>query len=88
MEPYKLTATEVVARTKDGSLTVQDYAESLLSRIQQRDPVVKAWAHLDPELVLKRARELDQVPPDQRGPLHGVAVGVKDVIYTKGRWRF
>lgn len=21
---------------------------------------------------------------DQRGPLHGMAIGVKDVIYTKG----
>ncbi|OIW33466.1 amidase [Coniochaeta ligniaria NRRL 30616] len=83
MEPYKLTATEVIAQIRDGSLTVEDYAKSLLSRIEQRDPVVKAWAYLDPDLVLKRARELDQIPPDQRGPLHGVAVGVKDVIYTK-----
>ncbi|KAH8909663.1 amidase [Coniochaeta sp. PMI_546] len=83
MEPYKLTATEVIAQIKSGSLTVEDYAKSLLSRIEQRDPVVKAWAYLDPELVLQRARELDQVPLDQRGPLHGVAVGVKDVIYTK-----
>lgn len=84
MEPYKLTATEVIVQIKAGSLTVEDYAKSLLARIEQRDPVVKAWAYLDPELVLRRARELDQVPPDQRGPLHGVAVGVKDVIYTKG----
>jgi Asp-tRNA(Asn)/Glu-tRNA(Gln) amidotransferase A subunit family amidase len=83
MEPYRLTATEVVAQTKAGTLTVEEYAKSLLSRIQQRDPVVKAWAYLDPEFVLQRAQELDQVPPSQRGPLHGVAVGVKDVIYTK-----
>ncbi|KAB5570703.1 amidase [Coniochaeta sp. 2T2.1] len=83
VEPYRLTATEVISQIKNGSLTVEEYAKSLLSRIEQRDPVVKAWAYLDPELVLKRARELDQIPPGQRGPLHGVAVGVKDVIYTK-----
>lgn len=41
-------------------------------------------AHLDPELVLTSARALDQVPPGERGPLHGVAIGVKDIIYTKG----
>ena len=84
IEPYTLTATEVISQVKNGSLTVEEYAKSLLRRIEQRDPVVKAWAYLDRELVLEQARELDQIPPEQRGPLHGVAVGVKDVIYTKG----
>ncbi|KAJ9137837.1 Amidase [Coniochaeta hoffmannii] len=83
MEPYRLTATEAIARIKSDTLTVEAYAKSLLSRIQQRDPVVRAWAHLDPDLVLRRARELDRIPPSQRGPLHGAAVGVKDVIYTR-----
>lgn len=41
-------------------------------------------AYLDEDLVLKSARELDQVLPEKRGPLHGVAIGVKDIIYTKG----
>jgi len=84
MEPYRLTATQVVERFKSGSLTVEQYARSLLSRIGQRDSAVKAWAFLDPELVMQQARQLDKVPHKERGPLHGVAVGVKDVIYTKG----
>ncbi|TPX12316.1 uncharacterized protein E0L32_006963 [Thyridium curvatum] len=83
MEPYRLTATEILARFRDGSLTVEKYAESLLSRIDERDPVVKGWEHIDREYVLEQARALDQVPIDKRGPLHGVAVGVKDIIYTK-----
>lgn len=41
-------------------------------------------AYLDPELVLSSAQELDRIPSNERGPLHGVAIGVKDVIYTKG----
>jgi Asp-tRNA(Asn)/Glu-tRNA(Gln) amidotransferase A subunit family amidase len=68
---------------KNGSLTVEVYAKSLLSRVKSRDGVVHAWAYLDPELVLQRARELDQLPAEKRGPLHGVAIGVKDVILTK-----
>lgn len=68
---------------KDGSLTVEEYAKSLLARIEARDSVVHAWAYLDPELVLQRARELDKIAPGKRGTLHGVAVGVKDVILTK-----
>lgn len=38
----------------------------------------------DPEFVLSQARDLDQIPNAQRGPLHGVAIGIKDVMNTKG----
>lgn len=38
----------------------------------------------DPTFVLNQARALDRVPQDQRGPLHGLAIGVKDTINTKG----
>jgi Asp-tRNA(Asn)/Glu-tRNA(Gln) amidotransferase A subunit family amidase len=82
-ETYKLTATEVIAKIRDGQLTVEEYAESLLVRIKERDPVVKGWAYLNPDQVLFEARKLDQIPKESRGPLHGVAVAVKDVIYTK-----
>lgn len=81
---YELTATEAVAEIRAGSLTVEEYAQSLLAHVKERDAQVEAWAFLDPEMVLQQARQLDQVPVDQRGPLHGVAIGVKDVIYTKG----
>ncbi|CAF3565803.1 unnamed protein product [Fusarium graminearum] len=82
-EAYKLTATEVIAKIRDGKLSVEAYAESLLARIKERDPVVKGWVYLNPDQVLSEARRLDQIPKESRGPLHGVAVGVKDVIYTK-----
>lgn len=82
-EPFRLTASQAQAKFKDGSLTVEEYAKSLLSRVSSRDSTVHAWAYLNPDLVLSRARELDQIPPEKRGPLHGVAIGVKDVILTK-----
>jgi Asp-tRNA(Asn)/Glu-tRNA(Gln) amidotransferase A subunit family amidase len=69
---------------KNGDLTVEDYAKSLLSRINERDHVVKAWAFLDPDFVLIQAKKLDEIPAEKRGPLHGIAIGVKDVILTKG----
>lgn len=69
---------------KKGDLSVEDYAKSLLSRIKERDHVVKAWAYLDPDFVLAQARKLDRTPPENRGLLHGIAVGIKDVILTKG----
>lgn len=84
-ELYRLSAVEVVSRIQAGQLTVEQYARSLLSRIEARDPVVKAWAYLNPEYVIKQAKAVDAVAPQDRGPLHGVAVAVKDIIYTKGK---
>ncbi len=77
----RLTATEFIS----SGLTVEQYAVSLLDRIKSRDDAVQAWAYLDPEYVLAQARELDKIPRDKRGPLHGVPIGVKDTMYTKGR---
>ncbi len=56
--------------------TVQRY----LDRISQRDNVIHAWAHLDPELAHAQARARDAESP--RTALHGVPVGVKDIIDT------
>jgi NCS1 family nucleobase:cation symporter-1 len=84
-ELFRLTATEVSAKIRSGETTVEEYAKSLLARIEARDAAVQAWAYLDPKYVLEQARALDKVPQDQRGPLHGIAIAVKDVIYTKGR---
>ncbi|RAR07678.1 amidase signature enzyme [Stemphylium lycopersici] len=82
-ELYRLTATEVAAKIKSGEVTVEDYAKSLLKRIEARDEVVQAWAYLDAEYVIKQAKALDAIPKGDRGPLHGIAIAVKDVIYTK-----
>jgi Asp-tRNA(Asn)/Glu-tRNA(Gln) amidotransferase A subunit family amidase len=50
--------------------------------VRGADPIlprmVKAWLSLDPEHVIRRARELDKLP--WKGPLHGIPWGVKDVI--------
>lgn len=85
---YKLTASDVIRLFKAQDITVEQYARSLLSRIQARDDAVQAWAYLNPDFVIKQAKALDQVPYENRGPLHGVAVGVKDVFLTKGRTLF
>lgn len=83
-ESHRLAATELLKAFNDNQLTIEDYAKSLLKRIEERDGVVKAWAYLKPEQVLEQARALDKVPKDQRGPLHGIGVAIKDVIYTRG----
>ena len=51
-----------------------------LERIAQREREVHAWAYLDAERALAEARQRDREAP--RSPLHGVPVGIKDVIDT------
>lgn len=58
------------------------YVQSLLQRIRQRDAVTKAWAYLDEELVLARARELDALPKEQRGALHGLPIAGECIVFA------
>ena len=76
----KLSAAEAARRIAAGELNSEALVAACLERIAAREPAVQAWAFLDPKLALTQARALDREPP--RGPLHGVPVGIKDVIDT------
>jgi amidase len=76
----RLTAHEAARRLAEGALTSEALVRACLDRIAAREPVVGAWAHLDPDAALAEARARDREP--RRGPLHGVPVGIKDIIDT------
>lgn len=76
----QLTATEIVQAIGAGKTTAEAVAKACLEHIAEREPRVKAWQFLDPDLVLKQARALDS--RGSVGPLQGVPVGVKDIIDT------
>lgn len=76
----ELTAQEAAAEIAAGRLTSEALVAACLERIGAREPTVGAWIHLDGEAALAEARERDRGPA--RGPLHGVPVGVKDIIDT------
>lgn len=66
-----------------GELTAEALVTACLERIDARDSDIGAWVHVDPDAALAQARARDAEPP--RGPLHGVPVGVKDIIDTAGQ---
>lgn len=74
-----LSAVEAVAAIEAGSLTSEKLVRDCLDRIAERDDVVKAWAHLDPDQAIAQARAADAAGG---GLLRGVPVGVKDIIDT------
>ena len=74
------SAVDAAARIAAGDLTAERLVRACLERIDARDADVGAWEHLDPELALAQARRRDAEPA--RGSLHGVPIGVKDIIDT------
>ncbi|MBM3358831.1 MAG: amidase [Betaproteobacteria bacterium] len=75
-----LSATEASARIAAGKLTSEALVTACIQRILSREKEVQAWAHFDPEAALAQARARDKARPQSR--LHGIPVGVKDVIDT------
>ena len=49
VEPHRLSATTLARRIEGGALTAEAVVASCLDRIREREPVVRAWAHLDRE---------------------------------------
>ncbi|MDA8525200.1 amidase [Planktomarina temperata] len=83
--PYTLTATEAVQAIASGRISSVDLVKSCLEQIADTDASIKAWAHLDPESALAQAAECDRIRKAGlgTGPLHGLPVGLKDVIDTR-----
>ncbi len=75
----EITAVEAVAAIEAGTLTSEKLVRGYLNRIAQRDGIVKAWAHLDPDQAIAQAKAADAA---SGGLLRGIPVGVKDIIDT------
>jgi Asp-tRNA(Asn)/Glu-tRNA(Gln) amidotransferase A subunit family amidase len=79
-DPLALSARDAASEIAAGRLGAEALVRACLERIWAREPVVGAWHHLDPEAALAAARHCDRSGPS--GPLHGIPIGVKDLIDT------
>ncbi|HPU50011.1 MAG TPA: amidase [Burkholderiaceae bacterium] len=75
-----LDAWQLVQALARRELRAEDLMQACLDRIAEREDVVHAFAHLDPDAALAQARALDAGAT--RGPLHGLPLGVKDLLDT------
>ena len=85
-ELLTLDAVALRDRLAAGTLRAAELAAACLARIEAREPEVGAWAWLDGEHVMQQAKQLDALRTSGRplGPLHGLPVGLKDIIDTAG----
>jgi len=81
MDLIKLSAIEIAAAIEAGDTTCEAVTRALLDRIEEREPEVEAWEYLDPDRALAAAKVLDNSP--SKGLIHGVPIGVKDIIDTR-----
>jgi Asp-tRNA(Asn)/Glu-tRNA(Gln) amidotransferase A subunit family amidase len=79
-----VSAAEGARLIREGLVSSEQLVEACLTRVREIDAAVQAWAFLDPDHALAQARAADELRLSGRpiGPLHGVPVGLKDIIDT------
>jgi Asp-tRNA(Asn)/Glu-tRNA(Gln) amidotransferase A subunit family amidase len=80
-----LSARQAAQGIRDGNFSAEDLVRACLAQIDAREPEVQAWTFLDREHALAQAQRADawRAAGKPLGPLHGVPVGIKDVIDTR-----
>jgi aspartyl-tRNA(Asn)/glutamyl-tRNA(Gln) amidotransferase subunit A len=67
-------------------LSPVEVVNALLERIESEDAKLNAFVTVLPERALEEATRAEKeiLAGEYRGPLHGIPIGIKDLIYTEG----
>ena len=78
------TASEAAMAIRQGRLTSVRLVQACLNRIAEVEPAVEAWSFLAPAYAIAQAEARDRAQTEGKplGPLHGIPVGVKDILDT------
>ncbi len=71
---------------RDGELRCSDVLQSCLARIDEQESTIRAWVSVDREGAIAQAEALDKELAEGwcRGQLHGIPIGIKDIIDVAG----
>ncbi len=86
MEANELSAAEASRLIHSGELKSVELVTACLDHIESVEDKVGAWRQLDRDYALEQARTADEFRQSGAGigPLHGIPVGIKDIIDTRG----
>ena len=81
-----LGAGEAAAAVRSGEISSVELVTASLVRIAATDAALEAWVTIDAEgaLAVASARDADLAAGRSVGPLHGVPIGIKDIIDVAG----
>jgi Asp-tRNA(Asn)/Glu-tRNA(Gln) amidotransferase A subunit family amidase len=84
--PSDLTITEAANLLERRALSPLALLQSCLDRIEALEHKLHAWVLIDREGALREAARCEKEIRDgrRRGPLHGIPLGVKDVLHVAG----
>jgi Asp-tRNA(Asn)/Glu-tRNA(Gln) amidotransferase A subunit family amidase len=77
---HQLSACDAVTQLAQRTLRSEDLVRACIEHIDAREPEVQAWAHLQRDEAIAHAKQLDAGA--HRGLLHGLPIGVKDLLAT------
>jgi aspartyl-tRNA(Asn)/glutamyl-tRNA(Gln) amidotransferase subunit A len=84
-ELTELTISEAARLLRLHSISASELVTAHVKRIEEVDPLVKAYLRFTPELWEKQADEADEkLRRGEGGPLTGIPVAIKDVLCVKG----
>ncbi len=85
-EVCSMSAVEMAEAIKARKLSPVEIMEAVLTRIERLNPKVNAYCTLVGDSAREQAREAETMvmKGEKLGPLHGVPVSIKDLIFTKG----
>ena len=78
---FELSASDAAALIRNGQISALELVTACLDRIDERDDSLHAWQLVDDRGALAAAKRADNLS-EKNGLLHGVPVGLKDIIDT------
>jgi amidase len=85
--PHDLVSLSAIAQRTllhDGQISAVELVGAHLERINALNPQVNAIVTVDAQRAVEQAAAADALPPDRRGPLHGLPIAIKDTVQTAG----
>ncbi|MFE7423723.1 amidase [Rhodococcus sp. NPDC057529] len=86
MELYEMSLSDLAETVRTRRASPVEVIESSLTRLEQVEPAITAFATITAELALEQAATAEQEIANgrYRGPLHGIPLAVKDIFDTAG----
>lgn len=81
-----MTIEEAGKALRTRKISSVELTQQCLARINELQPKLNAWITVTADSALAEAKKCDEelAQGHDRGPLHGIPIGLKDLFYTKG----